>query len=171
MKRHFTRGGMPLLVLFASLALLVGCVGFVYARPNPQPGPQPRQLPSRQDDQLARDSINRTNQVLQDAQNSVRSRRHYTGNLASAYSNQQYARELYDRSAYHSAIEYTLYARQLAYQALDANGPRYSRNRYADENQFHSRSKAQLNDERRRAHPDGPTDDQAVLSLSFGFNL
>jgi hypothetical protein len=150
---------MPLAVLSAALALFMGCTGFVYVRPSQDEG------------ELARNAINRTNQVLQDAQNSVLERRHFTGNLAFAYSNQQYARELYGRSEYHSAIEYSLYARRLAYQALDANGPKYRRGRYDDEQRFHSRSDGQLRDDMRRAHPESPTDDRAVLSLNFQFGI
>jgi hypothetical protein len=158
-KGSFRRAGLPLAIMSASLALFMACTGFVYVRQSQDEG------------QLARNAINRTNQVLLDAQNSVRARRHYTGNLAFAYSNQQYARELYGRSEYHSAIEYTLYARRLAYQALDANGPRYGRGRYDDESRFHSRSDGQLREDMRRAHPEGPTDDRAVLSLNFQFGI
>lgn len=106
-----------------------------------------------------------------DARDSVQGRRVYTGNLALAYSNQRYAVDLYNSGQYHNAIEYSLYARRLGYQAIQASGTRYSAPRYNDESRFRSRDDRQLKEELSRAYPDRPVDDQAVLSFSFDFNV
>jgi hypothetical protein len=158
MKIFMAKSSIFMIALSLGLVSLMSCVGFVYVRPNPE-------------DQQARITINRTNDILQDAQNSVRGRRVYTGNLAYAYYNQRYAVDLYNNGQYHNAIEYSLYARRLCYQALQSNGARYPVTRYNDESQFRSRDDRQLNDELRRAYPEQPADDQAVLTFSFNFNV
>lgn len=165
MKRSIVRAAVFTAFVSASLALLMSCVGIVSARPGRL------QQPSQDESQLARNAISRTNEVLRYAQDSVRMKRHYTGDLASAYSNQRYAHELYNRGEYHYAIEHTLYARRLAYRAIDANGSRYGRSRYDDESRFHSRSDRQLRDDTRRFYPEGPADDEAVLSFVFQFDI
>jgi len=147
-----------LLIVAVGFVSLMSCIGFVYARPNPE-------------DQQARLTINRTNAVLQEAQNSVRGNRVYTGNLAVAYSNQKYAVDLYNGGQFRSAIDYSLYARKLGYQAIQSNGVRYTLPRYNDESQFRPRDDRQLKEELARAYPNQPADDQAVLSFSFDFNV
>src|SRR5271166_4604451 len=62
----------------------------------------------------ARNTIERTNSVMADAQDAVRRHQVYTGDLASAYSHEDYARELYRKNQFHNAIEHSLYARRLA---------------------------------------------------------
>jgi hypothetical protein len=156
MKSSMSRRSLLFLSLF--LVSLSGCIGFAYARPNPE---------NRQ----ARITINRTNAVLRDAQDSVRGRGVYTGDLALAYSNQRYAIDLYNNGQYHNAIEYSLYARRLGYQALQSNGARYRLQRYSDESRLPSRDDRQLKEELSRAYPDRPVDDQSVLTFSFDFNV
>jgi hypothetical protein len=122
-------------------------------------------------DREARNVLERTNAVLVDAQGAVRRHKVYTGDLAAAYSHEDYARQLYRQNQFHSAIEHSLYARRLAYQTLEANNVRYKREVYRDELRLDSRRSDALNQEVRRGHPDGPRDDRSAATLTFDLHF
>jgi len=122
-------------------------------------------------DREARNVMERTNSVLVEAQNAVKRHRVYTGDLAAAYSQEDYARDLFRKNQYHNSIEHSLYARRLAYQTLQSNKVRYRREVFRDESRFDSRRNDALNEEVRRERPDRPRDDRSAATLTFDFHL
>ncbi len=158
--------GLVLLVLVAAAIALTNCAGFYSARIS-------RTTTSTVDSdrELAREVILRTDQVLDHAKEVVINNRVFTGKLADAYSNQEFAYDLFRQADYQSAMQHSLYARRLAQEAIAANqGKRRDRD-FEDERRIRPRGDGQLNDDLRRNRPNQARDDQDVLSLRWQFRF